>query len=97
MSDVFQGGHCEKTNESFNAFLASFVGLSWHACWSLFYGYRQLLSSGDNAEQMTHQIQSKTKPAATRREKQKANFNTDQMKPVSPSEYAAAMFLDTRK
>ncbi len=56
-----------------------------------FYGYRQLLSSGDNAEQMTHQIQSKKQSQQQLEEKnKKANFNTDQIKPVSPSEYAAA-------
>lgn len=56
-----------------------------------FYGYRQLLSSGDNAEQMTHQIQSKKQSQQQLEEKNKqANFNTDQIKPVSPSEYAAA-------
>lgn len=56
-----------------------------------FYGYRLLLSNEDNAEQMTHQIQSKK--ASQQRTKDKnemANFNPDQIKPVSPSEYAAA-------
>lgn len=36
-----------------------------------FYGYRQLLSSGDNAEQMTHQIQSKKQSQQQLEEKNK--------------------------
>ncbi len=56
-----------------------------------FYGYRQLLSSGDNAKQMTHQIQPEKQSRKHLEEKNKqANFDTDQIKPVTPSDYAAA-------
>lgn len=56
-----------------------------------FVGYRQLLSSDDNAKQMTHQIQSREKSQQQLNEKKKqANYDPNQIKPVTPKEYAAA-------
>ena len=57
-----------------------------------FVGYRQLSSSNDNAaEQMTHQIQSKQESQQQLDKKNGlANFDPNQIKPVTPSEYAAA-------
>lgn len=56
-----------------------------------FVGYCQLRSSDDNAKQMTHHIQSKQQSQQQLRSKnQQAVFDPDQIKPVTPSEYAAA-------
>lgn len=54
-------------------------------------GYCQLRSSDDNAKQMTHHIQSKQQSQQQLKNKnQQAVFDPDQIKPVTPSEYAAA-------
>lgn len=88
MSDVFKEGIVRKLIKALP--LIYFIcGLCFAgAC---FVGYRQLLSSDDNAKQMTHQIQSKEKSQQQLKEKKKlANYDPNQIKPVTPREYAAA-------
>jgi sortase A len=88
VSDVFKEGVVRKLIKAL-PLIFFLCGLCFAgAC---FVGYRQLLSSDDNAKQMTHQIQSKEKSQQQLNEKRKqANFDPNQIKPVTPSEYAAA-------
>lgn len=56
-----------------------------------YYGYHLLLSRNDNAERMTHQIQPEVKSQQQLEKKnEQANFDTEQIQAVTPSEYAAA-------
>lgn len=56
-----------------------------------YYGQYSLLHSNDNDNQMTHQIES-NKTSQKRREElsEKASYDPDQVKPVTPEEYAKA-------
>lgn len=56
-----------------------------------YYGYHLLKNADRNAEQLTHQIERKKTSQKRRDEKTKeANYDTDQIKPVTPAEFANA-------
>lgn len=58
---------------------------------SSYYGYRLLLSNGDNAKHMTHRIQpNKNSQQRIIKKNKQANFYPNHIKPVTPSDYAAA-------
>lgn len=74
--------------------LIKYLPVLWFVCGlafaaASFFGYRQLLSSNDNAKQMTHQIQTKDQTKQQLESKNTvANFDPDQIKPVNATEYA---------
>lgn len=56
-----------------------------------YYGYDLMKNADRNAEQLTHQIEKKKTSQELRNQKTKeANYGTDQIKPVTPSEFANA-------
>lgn len=74
--------------------LIKYLPVLWFVCGlafaaASFFGYRQLLSSNDNAKQMTHQIQTKEQTKQQLESKNAvANFDPDQIKPVNATDYA---------
>lgn len=60
------------------------------ACGS-YYGYHLMKNAGSNAEQMTHQIEpKKTSQKRIEQKSKEATYDTDQIKPVTPEEFAEA-------
>lgn len=88
MSDVFKEGIVRK--------LIKILPVLWFVCGLAFaaasvFGYRQLLSSSDNAKLMTHPIQTKEQTKQQLDTKNDyANFDPNQIKPVNANDYANA-------